>query len=429
MFADKLAKDDELQAKLLDLEGRRLACHCRTSLRCHGDIIIESFVRMREAALEIGRAPPPTMEAALGEAAQRREAAGTSAPPAKLAGRQSPTVRAGHGDPLFVSQGRSRRLFADGGGLCSPGQWPPSRRLPESGVAAQFQRAILGELAALPADKSARSILAKLMGGELTSDPFPTTATERLRDYLKSLVRDFQEVPDPPLMDVYATGVPLGLGVDLPRTPMVFPPKVKWSLGEQEDWGGASARSSEFQGITRANYPSAETFAKEVTSVLDDQAARGQVLVLPEPVARSRFGDRLTVASLAAIEKGTSADGTVEVRVIHDGTHGVDVNRYIKVLDGAVFPTSADLKCCLREQAESGAPHLGLTLDVKEAHRCVAVREEDWPLQACQVHPGGLVYINMVGTYGVASAAYWWGRLAAVAEVNEWVRARGVGGT
>ena len=74
---------------------------------------------------------------------------------------------------------------------------------------------------------------------------------------------------------------------------------------------------------------------------------------------------RLAIASLGAIEKGTLPDGTADVRVIHDGTHGVDVNRYIKVRDGSMFPTAADLKDCLRTQAETGLPHLGLTLDVK----------------------------------------------------------------
>eukprot|EP00974_Lingulodinium_polyedra_P090147 8742412-Lingulodinium_polyedra.AAC.1 len=53
--------------------------------------------------------------------------------------------------------------------------------------------------------------------------------------------------PDHLIMETYATGVPLGLGVELPITPAVFPPKTKWSLGEQETWGGASARAQAYQ--------------------------------------------------------------------------------------------------------------------------------------------------------------------------------------
>ena len=44
------------------------------------------------------------------------------------------------------------------------------------------------------------------------------------------------------------------------------------------------------------------------------------------------------------------------------------------------------------------------------------VRPEVWPLQACQVHTGGDVFINRRGAFGMASAAYWWGRMAAAVQ-------------
>ena len=46
-------------------------------------------------------------------------------------------------------------------------------------------------------------------------------------------------------------------------------------------------------------------------------------------------------------------------------------------------------------------------------HKIVRVRPHDWPLQACQVYPGRLVYLDLCGTFGVSSAAYWWCQLAA----------------
>ena len=128
-------------------------------------------------------------------------------------------------------------------------------------------------------------------------------------------------------------------------------------------------------------------------------------MVLEEPEARRRYGDRLAIASLAALEKGTDEDGDIEVRVLHDGTHGVNTNRFIKVRDGGVPPMASDLKTCLRMQAARGKPFCGLTVDAKSAHKVVAIRPEDWPLQACQVVPGGPVFINKRGTYGLASAA------------------------
>ena len=439
MYEKHLGGDTDLLARLPELEGRRIACHCRLGQACHGDALTRAFCRLRASRLNAPLAAPPTERVALSEAARRRAVAGTDVPPAGARGRVVPTVWAGSGEPIFVGNARQRSLLADGGGLCSPGQWPPWHRLPADGPAAVIQQAITAELNALPHESSAKAIFGGLIAGSTTADPFPPPATARLRAALErvaaahpwdsvdtdavlpqpidvlllgSLLRAVGD-PDAEIMALYATGVPLGLGVDLPRTPAVFPPKERWRLGEQASWGGCSLKADSFMGSTRSNYPSAVHFASEVEAVLDVQAARGQILVLSERDARGLHGDRLAIASLAAIEKGVRDDGSVDVRVIHDGTHGVDVNRYIRVADGAIFPTAADLKTCLRLQAESRAFHVGLTLDVKEAHRCVAVRPLDWPLQACQVRPGGPVYLNKVGTYGVASAAYWWGRLAA----------------
>ena len=121
----------------------------------------------------------------------------------------------------------------------------------------------------------------------------------------------------------------------------------------------------------------------------------------------------MTIASLSALEKGTDEDGETEVRVLHDGTHGVDTNKYIKVLDGGLSPIARDLKTSMRMQAARGTPHCGVTVDVEGAHKVIVVRPEDWPLQACQIVPGGDVFLNTRGTFGIASAAYWWGRLAA----------------
>ena len=55
------------------------------------------------------------------------------------------------------------------------------------------------------------------------------------------LGRVFRAMGDPewPAMGLFAAGVPLGLGVDLPRTPAVTPAKTKWSRREQVEWGGA----------------------------------------------------------------------------------------------------------------------------------------------------------------------------------------------
>ena len=134
-------------------------------------------------------------------------------------------------------------------------------------------------------------------------------------------------------------------------------------------------------------------------ALLREQANRGQVLILPQAVAEQQYGDRLTVASLAALEKGTSPEGDTEVRIIHDGTNGTDVNLYIKVRDGGLCPAAADIKCALRAQMQSGKPHIGPYGRFEGSSQAGggAARGLESPLQACQVEPGGEVFLNRVG--------------------------------
>ena len=56
---------------------------------------------------------------------------------------------------------------------------------------------------------------------------------------------------------------------------------------------------------------------------------------------------------------------------------------------------------------------------MRKAHRLAPIREEDWGYQACLVdgdfdeHGEQQVWLNKVGTFGMSSAAFWWGRAAA----------------
>ena len=63
--------------------------------------------------------------------------------------------------------------------------------------------------------------------------------------------------------------------------------------------------------------------------------------------------------------------------------------------------------------------HIALVWDFKSAHRIVAVNKSDWGLQACSLVAANKprlvdtdeVLLNTVGTFGIASAGYWWGGL------------------
>eukprot|EP00971_Amphidinium_carterae_P194928 3867942-Amphidinium_carterae.1 len=70
--------------------------------------------------------------------------------------------------------------------------------------------------------------------------------------------------------------------------------------------------------------------AELVQGTLQDQESRGRLICMPEREARETFGERLCISSLGAVEKSREGDTVTEVRVIHDATHGVNINKRIK---------------------------------------------------------------------------------------------------
>ena len=130
-----------------------------------------------------------------------------------------------------------------------------------------------------------------------------------------------------------------------------------------------------------------------------------------EGEARSKYGDRLRIAALAALEK---TDHTF--RVVHDATHNVGVNSQIKVEDQLRYPGPSEIKMAMQAL---DPPTFVLAADIARAHRLVLVREEDWGYQACRTRvgdggePSGRIWLNTVGTFGVTSASYHFTRLFA----------------
>ena len=160
----------------------------------------------------------------------------------------------------LVTGGPPAQLSA---GLCSPGLWPPEQRFASRGVERLLHAAFKFELDGLgkSRDSGLEGLMADLASGRVAENPFPVVATGRLRDYLADVTRDQKMVlpagrtlqdqpvdvlllggalrvlgdPDSEAMLIYATGVPVGLGVEMPRTPRVFPPTRKWSLKQQPE--------------------------------------------------------------------------------------------------------------------------------------------------------------------------------------------------
>ena len=196
----------------------------------------------------------------------------------------------------------------------------------------------------------------------------------------------------------FATGVNLGVDTPLPRTPQVFPEKVKHRKLDTTD----------FNPIAE-NYASAQISSDELVQNFREEESLGRMFPSKLGVLKEKYGDRLSVASMAAIAK---PDGGV--RPLHDATHSVMVNRSIKYQDQLQCPGPAEVASVVREAVETKEACFCVSADIKAAHRLVKVREEDWPYMCCRADSqSDTVWVNKTGTFGVASAPYWWAKLFA----------------
>ena len=108
-FEDHLTSSPDLLAEIHTLRWKTLVCHCGDHEHCLGDVLVKYAEATRE--------PTPGAE---DDATSDEEN-----------GQQKPKRGAGwwrHGPPLCKGRGSKHREINDGGELCSPGRWAPSRR-------------------------------------------------------------------------------------------------------------------------------------------------------------------------------------------------------------------------------------------------------------------------------------------------------------
>jgi hypothetical protein len=201
---------------------------------------------------------------------------------------------------------------------------------------------------------------------------------------------------------------PLGLAMSPPPHPSGFCP--------QDALGRAVGHESDAQEWT-GNYSSAVDNPEVMATTFAEQVDMHFMIRMSYEEARARYGARLRVAAMGALEQSNG-----EFRMIHDGTHGAQVNAAIRVRDQEGCPAAHDLVAALDHEIAQGTPQLfALALDISKAHRRVPVDPRDWGLQACSdlprrraPGPQDAVWVNTVGTYGLGSASYWWARVGAL---------------
>eukprot|EP00438_Fugacium_kawagutii_P021261 Skav214660 [mRNA] locus=scaffold1706:68993:70624:- [translate_table: standard] len=348
-----------------------------------------------------------------------------------------PNFRQGWGRPIRCYYKGRHRTIHDGGGLCSPGRWPVAERKPLGegkavSVAACFKKIFLKWV--LNQDRSGltvKDLFWKLAAGKFQSSPFdewmPSFRNE-LDEFLKGqgmspdkrsgdrrtevhfrrlqeVIRLLQDEDCDWITELVEEGVPLGVDETMPRVEGVFELKTKWNLDFTD---------AEFHDVTADNYRSAEENAEDIERQVLQEVEAGFIIAKDMVEVAAEYKGRLAVAALGAVPKEL---GSSVVRIVHDGSYSVDVNHRIKVLDKLRFPVIDDAAGIIlqleEETRERGGVRMSLLYDVSHAHKLVPIKKRDWGLQAFRLPGGrqeGKVFLHTRGTFGIASAAYWWQR-------------------
>ena len=124
-----------------------------------------------------------------------------------------------------------------------------------------------------------------------------------------------------------------------------------------------------------------------------------------------RFGSKVAISSLAVLVEESHGN---KKRIIHDATHGTKVNNRIRCRDKQRSPGAREKMYLLAYYKARGDIVFSLVGDISKAHRRFLHEPSECGLLACRVkNDDPFIFINKVGTFGVASASYWWGRIAA----------------
>lgn len=332
-------------------------------------------------------------------------------------------------------KGKTRRMV-DGLGKCSPGIRPAgSRDHPGTKasvvLADAFWKEVVELVDSMPREERLKMV-AKISLGKYECSPFGETI-EGIKARMDKLVETLGKNPsrrcqdrrseinfrrlaawagivgdedDRYLPTLAARGVPLGARNEIGRVTTAYDPKKK----EEED-GIPMGWTEDFEHANRDNYISATSHMEMVKRHIQEDVQKGWITSMTLKEAKEKFGEELQVASLGAVPKDRQWS---DVRVVHDGTHGIQVNSKILQPNKMEFPQFDDLQAALRAFQRWGpVQKLLVAFDIKSAHRLIPIQEEDWGLQAFKLDDTDEVFLNRVGTFGITTASFWWGRLAA----------------
>ncbi len=358
----------------------------------------------------------------------------------------------GWGKPMCTWWSGKQKDFHDGCGLVSRGRYHPDVRAPVAWGGVSLLDKALEEVIRSRHPDYEKKVL-ELALGRHQSSPWSEASVAEVRKKWAIILSSESELPESKLLEVpfgqpfllyaigetlrlasdpdhriffrakdsFVSGVPVGRG-KMPRVPAIYERKVKWRKYDPSDFSWQVA-----------NYKSADQLGARLEDFFEQEAKEDLMVRMKLSDAKKEWKD-LRVAAQGAVLK--DPEGT-SFRIVHDATHGVQVNPEIRMRDQARMPTAAEAKSLMELQSrERPGAHFQMLMDVAKAHRRVKHRREDWGLLGCQsvnrkaevstlrkdasesprkvvlTSPEEHVWLNCVGTFGVSSAAYWWSRLS-----------------
>eukprot|EP00435_Cladocopium_sp_Y103_P055789 s679_g18.t1 len=309
-----------------------------------------------------------------------------------------PPVSGGHGSARGCVWKGVTVPFHDGGCLLSPGRWDiPKRKYPSSQEWTTFR--------AKP-----RRIAVEAAGGEsaLEKECFAMAGGEKgcklaqdegLKAAILEEMRSFCG-RDGEFLEV-AEGQPFRRRASLRRRRTEIGRPLEWAL--KEDPTAECA-------LVKPNYPSAKEHEEHLRAHLEAEVEEGLVEKVTLQEFESRYGADRAIAALAVLVED---EDTGKKRVIHDGSHEVRVNHRIRSQDKLRMPGGREKRYLLQSFKAAKSVVFSLIGDFGKAHRRFKYRKEEHGFLGCQVASDDpYVYVNKVGTFGITSTPYWWGRLS-----------------
>ena len=323
----------------------------------------------------------------------------------------------------FIHWGFRSRPIRTGGGKVCPGRLTPGYRLPTlPKLGKRIQQMVVD-------NRLDTTLQAALCSGE-TVHPFATEFSEVLSDSIQtelgfktepclgqpfelSIISNLARAagdPDWQYPEDIRHGVDLGVTEPTWTTPGVWPTK--------EELAGQELPEEEFPPpCSHDNYSSAEDHLDIINQTYQEEKELGMVMgpYTPEEAA-AICGCKPDELCHGALGARIEAD---KVRTIHDGSVN-NVNARIKQnsVEKTTAPLPSDAVFVIREHIQQHHQEgnqetlLPFKLDVTKAHRRIKVKPKDWRFMTAQTDLG--VWVNCVGTYGIASAQLYWGRMAAL---------------